>query len=210
MIRTAILPALALLSACGTSTPEAANEVAANASVEPAPAMENGIEVGNVAETPAAQASTAPLLNLAPGGLTLIDPTNGRARQLTFGTERAMVMRGAEAALGAPDESGRSGECGEGAMDFAKFDGLRLWFQGGKLVGWFLDGAQPKLTTGTGAGIGSTRAQVADGLAISDVPESSLGREFTTESGSFSGLLDGPGDAAKVTTLWSGHACIFR
>ena len=49
-----------------------------------------------------------------------------------------------------------------------------------------------------------------DPLAISDVPDSSLGREFTTEGGGLSGMLDGAGDGAKVTALWSGQACIFR
>lgn len=210
MIRTAILPALAILSACGTPVPDAAENATDDTMAVPAPVVENGAEAGNAAQAVAEQQPTAPLLNIAPGGLALIDPTSGRARQLEFGTERAFILRGVEAALGASDETGRNGECGEGAMDFAKFDGLSLWFQDDKLVGWFLDGAVPKLTTASGAGIGSTRAQVAEALAISDVPESSLGREFTTDSGSFSGLLEGQGDAAKVTALWSGQACIFR
>ncbi|QDX25306.1 hypothetical protein FPZ54_04200 [Sphingomonas suaedae] len=209
MMRFATLPLLAIGAACSPAAPDAAGGNAIDNRVA-VPVADSATGNAAVAATPEPQAGPRPLLAIAPGGLSLIDPTSGRARQLEFGVERAIVARGAEAALGKAGATGRNGECGEGAMDFAKFDGLTLWFQDDKFVGWFLDGATPKLTTASGAGIGSTRAQVADALAIRDVPDSSLGREFTTASGSFSGLLEGQGDDAKVTALWSGQACIFR
>lgn len=206
MIRFASLTLPMLLAACGeTPVP---NTIAAN---EPATAEVVANESDGAAENMAAPAdAAAPLLNLAPEALSLVDPQSGRARELAFGTARDLTVTGATAALGKPTDTGGNGECGEGAMDFVEFGGLTLWFQQDKFVGWFLEGAKPKLSTATGAGIGSTRKQVADALAISDITDSTLGREFTTDDGDFSGLLDGAGDTAKVTALWSGQACIFR
>lgn len=206
MIRFASLTLPMLLAACGeTPLP---NTIAAN---EPATAEVVANESDGAAENMAAPAdAAAPLLNLAPEALSLVDPQTGRSRELAFGTARDLTVTGATAALGKPTDTGRNGECGEGAMDFVEFGGLTLWFQQDKFVGWFIEGAKPKLSTATGAGIGSTRKQVADALAISDITDSTLGREFTTDDGDFSGLLDGAGDAAKVTALWSGQACIFR
>lgn len=206
MIRFASLTVPMLLAACGgTSLPNAAapNEAATAEAV----ANESEAAAGNMA---APADATTPLLNLAPEALSLVDPQTGRARELAFGTARALTVTGATAALGKPSDTGRNEECGEGAMEFVEFGGLTLWFQQDEFVGWFLEGAKPKLTTATGVGIGSTRKQVADALAISDVPDSSLGREFATDKGDFSGLLDGAGDGAKVTALWSGQTCIFR
>jgi hypothetical protein len=206
MMRPLVLMAPLLLAACG----EAAlpNAVVENSATAPEQ-VSNGSAVA--AENMAEEArATGPLLTLAPEALSLVDPDSGRSRELAFGSPRDMTLTGVAAALGKPDETGANAECGEGAMDFARFDGLMLWFQQGRFAGWFLDGGAPKLTTATGAGIGTTRAQLADALAISDVPDSSLGREFMTAGGSFSGLLDGAGDKAKVTALWSGQACIAR
>jgi len=206
MIRFASLTVPMLLAAC--SEAPVTNTVVANGTAA-AEAVLNESE--GPADNMAAPVDVAgPLLNIAPQALSLVDPQSGRTRELAFGTPRPLTVTGATAALGKPTDTGRNAECGEGAMDFVEFGGLTLWFQQDQFVGWFLDGATPKLTTATGAGIGSTRKQVADALAISDVPDSSLGREFTTENGDFSGLLDGAGDGAKVTALWSGQACIFR
>ncbi len=206
MIRLAGLTiALSALAACGDRTPDnATGNIATEGMLNEAEASVSNTTAPAVAPT----ASVA--LNLAPGGLTLIDMNSGRSVQQEFGIGRKDLLARVEAVLGKPTRTGANGECGEGAMELVGYDALTLLFQQNKFVGWFLDGAKPKLTTGTGAGIGSTRMQMADGLAISDVPDSSLGREFSTESGSLSGLLDGEGDGAKVTALWSGQACIFR
>ncbi|MCW4460659.1 hypothetical protein OK349_02995 [Sphingomonas sp. BT-65] len=160
-----------------------------------------------VAGTPPAEAK--PLVNLAPGALSFVDPNSGRARELAFGTERAMVERAVGAALGAPAERGSNGECGEGAMDFARMPGgLLVWFQEGKFVGWFLDQRDgATLTTASGIGIGSTRKALT-GAYAAEISESSLGEEFT--AGELSGLLSGTGAAAKVTAIWSGQVCNFR
>ncbi|HEY0624066.1 hypothetical protein [Sphingomonas sp.] len=158
------------------------------------------------AEAPAAE--DRPLVNLAPGALSFVDPNNGRAVELAFGTERAVVERAVEAALGKPAERGSNGECGEGAMDFARMPGgLLAWFQDGKFVGWFLDDAGAELSTASGIGIGSTRKEVT-GAYDAEISESSLGEEFA--AGKLSGLLSGKEPAAKVTAIWSGQVCNFR
>lgn len=206
MIRFACLTVPMLLAACG----EAQSPNVAFENVTTIPETVANESEGEAENMAAPADAAAPLVNLAPEALSLVDPQSGRARELAFGIARAAVVTGVTAALGKPSDTGRNGECGEGAMEFVEFGGLTLWFQQNKFVGWFLEGATPKLTTATGAGIGSTRKQVADALAISDVADSSLGREFATDRGNLSGLLDGAGDAAKVTALWSGQACIFR
>lgn len=209
-----VLTGLLLLAACGGSgeTPNAAepnmagetgNGSASANAIEAA----NMVEAGNAAD--ASPAAARRLVNLAPGALSFVDPSNGRARELTFGTERATVERAVAAALGAPAERGSNGECGEGAMDFARMPGgLLVWFQEGKFVGWFLDQRDgATLTTASGIGIGSTRKALTSAYDA-EISESSLGEEFT--AGQLSGLLSGTDTATKVTAIWSGQACNFR
>lgn len=150
-----------------------------------------------------------PLVNLAPGALSFVDPNSGRAVELAFGIDRATVERAAGSALGDPAERGSNGECGEGAMDFARMPGgLLIWFQEGKFVGWFLDQrGEAALTTASGLGIGSTRTDLT-GAYDAEISESSLGEEFT--AGDLSGLLSGSEPTAKVTAIWSGQVCNFR
>lgn len=159
------------------------------------------------AETLAAE--DRPLVNLAPGAISLVDPNSGRSRELAFGTGQAMVQDALERALGKPAERGSNSECGEGAMDFARMPGgLLAWFQEGKFVGWFLDNPDgAKLTTASGIGIGSTRKDLT-GAYDAEISESSLGEEFT--AGALSGLLSDATATAKVTAIWSGQVCNFR
>src|SRR3546814_13009983 len=62
---------------------------------------------------------------------------------------------------------------------------------------------------GTMAGItrGSTRSDLESAYAA-EVGETTLGTEFT--AGGLSGLLDGNGPTAYITTLWAGTTCAFR
>src|SRR3546814_16332062 len=62
---------------------------------------------------------------------------------------------------------------------------------------------------GTMAGItrGSTRSDLESAYAA-EVGETTLGTEFT--AGGLSGLLDGTGPTAYITTLWAGTTCAFR
>lgn len=201
----AMMAGVAMLAGCAGAQPAADNDVeTANvAGAQDIPKISSKPAPG---ETPA-----RPLLNIAPGAVALVDPSSGSSRELAFGAAKDMVIAAVGRALDAPVESGMNRECGEGAMEYAKFkNGPALWFQADKLVGWYLDDAKGQVTTASGAGIGSSRSDVADALAISDIDGSSLGREFSTRGGTLSGLLDGAGDAAKVTALWSGQVCLFR
>ena len=185
-----------------------------------------GAPTGNVAEPPPANVpepvaipsanvsaeapapDDRPLLNLAPGALSLVDPNSGRSRELAFGLDRATVEEALALALGEPAERGSNGECGEGAMDFARMPGgLLVWFQQGKFAGWFVYDAAAKLSTASGVGVGSTRKDVT-GAYDAEISGSSLGEEFT--AGALSGLLSGKEPTAKVTAIWSGQVCNFR
>ena len=199
-----MLPLLAGMAACG-GEPAPQN---ATAPVENAAVADNAA-APDPSPTPTADAEPQVLLNLTGGALSFVDPNSGRARELAFETERAVIERAVEAALGAPAERGSNGECGEGAMDFARMPGgLLVWFQQGKFAGWFLDGRDgAKLTTASGIGIGSTRKALLD-VYDAEISESSLGQEFT--AGELSGLLSGAEPGAKVTAIWSGQVCNFR
>ena len=90
---------------------------------------------------------------------------NGSARPIPFGTPREATL----AALGfrgAPSDTGTLEECGAGPLDQASWpDGLTLYFQEAKFLGWALAGnATNKLTTASGIGVGSTRAELESGL----------------------------------------------
>jgi len=201
-VRNAILfSACLLLAACGGEPTnivlEPTNTVPEQVATPPA---------NLTAETPAPD--DRPLLNLAPGALSLVDPNSGRSRELAFGLDRATVEDALALALDKPAERGSNRECGEGAMDFAQMPGgLLVWFQEGKFVGWFTDDSATKLTTASGIGIGSTRKDLT-GAYAAEISESSLGEEFT--AGELSGLLSGPGPTARITAIWSGQVCNFR
>lgn len=202
MRKGALLSGCLFLAACGGEPANNAAEPPANVPEPVATSSANA-----VAETPVPD-DNRPLLNLAPGALSLVDPNSGRSRELAFGLDRATVEEALTLALGKPAEHGSNGECGEGAMDFARMPGgLLAWFQQGKFVGWFVDDAAAKLSTASGIGIGSTRKDVA-GAYDAEISESSLGEEFT--AGELSGLLSGKEPTAKVTAIWSGQVCNFR
>lgn len=190
-----------LLGACGS---EPTNSVLEPSNIIPEQVVP--IPANLTDGTPAAE--DKPLLNLAPGALSLVDPNSGRSRELPFGAERATVEDALALALGKSAERGSNGECGEGAMDFARMPGgLLAWFQEGKFVGWFLDNATAKLTTASGIGVGSTRKDLT-GVYDAEISDSSLGEEFT--AGELSGLLSGKEPTARVTAIWSGQVCNFR
>ena len=156
-----------------------------------------------------APAAPEPKLAIEGEGLRLFNAETGSARPIAFGTPKAQVIA-ALAFRGAP-ALGTNEECGAGPLGYANWpDGLGLLFDGDKFAGWSLDGRDEgadKLTTASGVGIGSTRAEVADSLAIT-VEESTLGTEFAADD--LGGLFDGKGSDAKVTNLWAGVTCVFR
>ena len=192
---------------------------AAACSGEPAPPGNSAEPIANAAAdassgsgaAPAAAPAT-PALAVDADGLRLFDRARGAARPLAFDTPQADVL--AALAFRGPPATGRQEECGPGPLDFAVWpDGLKLYFQDGRLAGWALDGraakpsGSPALGTVAGIGPGSTRAELEAAHDV-EVMQSSLGTEFA--SGAMAGVLDGRGPSARITDLWAGAACVMR
>jgi hypothetical protein len=208
MIKARITAAALVLVACAPEQP-ANNASNVRDLVSEGNADEIIIPQANQSGASAANTGTpAPALNLAPDGLTLV-LESGAARQLAFGTPRDAAVRMVTAALGAPVSQGLNEECPAGALESVEFDGgLGLWFSDGDFAGWDLNSREDgRFTTAAGIGLGSTRRQLEDVVAI-EVEDSSLGHEF--RAGGFSGLLSALAPTGKITALWAGTTCIFR
>lgn len=167
-----------------------------------------------------------PVISLDGEGLRLIDPKTGASRPLAFGIDEKQLRQVAEKLKG-PAQSGRNEECGAGPLAYLSWsDGLTLYALDGLFAGWSLDApsagqipaktsgkpgakgeAPARLTTISGIGIGSTRAQLLSAYDAR-IEQTSLGTEFNAAG--LSGILDGTGPKARVTNLWSGVNCVFR
>lgn len=207
MIRTTLLVLVLALTACSPDPAATADPVANTAA--PAARAQQASPVPAPAEPPAA---ASPVLAIDGEGFRMFNPTNGAARPIAFGSPRADTLA-ALAFLGAPGIA-RLEECGAGPLDQAAWpNGLRVYFQRGKFVGWALDARgndgtiKPAITTASGIGPGSTRAEL-EAAYSAKVAQSTLGTEFS--AGDLAGLLDGPGPRARITNLWSGVSCNFR
>jgi hypothetical protein len=203
----AAIAALALLAGCGEQEQQPVNLVTvetsndANVVVPEVNAAEESVAAAN-------QTVAAPALNLAPDGLSLVSGS-GSARHASFGMAQGVAVPMISAALGKPTDTGRNDECGQGPMDTVDFkDGLTLFFQEGKFVGWDLDGRdKPSYATAAGIGIGSTLKQLREAMTVS-VEDTSLGHEFA--SGDLGGLLSAAAPDGKIEHLWAGSTCQFR
>jgi len=202
---TATAAAALLLAGCGGDAPPASNIVAATPTPAATPATPTPAPPPADAAAPVERET--PALAVDGEGLRLFDRVTGSASPLPFGTPRTRALA-ALAFLGAPD-TGTNGECGAGPLQYANWpDGLGLFFQDDTLAGWTL-GTRGKggVATAAGIGPGSTRAALEDAY-VAKVEQTTLGTEFTT--GGVSGLLDGKGQAAKITDMWAGVSCVFR
>ena len=159
----------------------------------------------------AGAAQHPPVMSLDGEGLRLVDPDSGATRPLAFGVPLDQLKLVTEKLKG-PAEAGRAEECGAGPLAYLSWkDGLTLYALDGLFAGWALDAADspaakgkdgkpvPKLTTISGIGIGSTRAQLLD-VYDAKIEQTTLGTEFNAAG--LSGILDGTGAKAKVTNLW--------
>ncbi|MEJ7776613.1 MAG: hypothetical protein WKF52_04325 [Sphingomicrobium sp.] len=199
-MRRLLFPAALAAAACSASPdPVAENQPAEAAPVAiPAPTASGEI---------VADAGAQPALAIDGEGLRLFDVKSGSARPLAFGAPRRQVLA-ALAFRGSP-ETGMLEECGAGPLDYASWgDRLTLYFQDGKFVGWAAsDRGSGRVSTASGVGPGSTRAELQDAYSAK-VFESTLGTEF--EAGGLFGILESPQPAAKVTTMWGGTSCNMR
>lgn len=156
-----------------------------------------------------ASADTSVVVALDPEGLRLVDAATGSTRPLPFGMPEADVVRVVSARTAQPAEASRNEECGAGPLAFSTWpDGLQLAFQDGLFAGWSLgERASPTLTTMSGVGIGTLRADL-DASVVTIVEGSTLGVEFA--AGGLYGLLSSDGPDGRVTALWAGVSCVFR
>ncbi|ERM81866.1 hypothetical protein P872_06935 [Rhodonellum psychrophilum GCM71 = DSM 17998] len=164
-------------------------------------------------------ANEKPILALTSNALQLVILLTGSTREISFGMPLDQMVALMDQVLELEVSNvGLNGECGAGPLTMATLsNGLTLVFQEDKtknewvFEGWYLGevaNSKATLTTIAGIGIGSTRAEMED-VTIIEVFESSLGQEFSTESGLY-GVFSGTGKDAKITDLWSGISCIFR
>lgn len=174
------------------------------APVAPAPPAEPGKNEAAAAPAPADR----PKLAVEAEGLRLFVGAGGSARALPFGMAREQVLAPLESYRG-PADGGTNTECGAGALDYAVWaDGLTLYFQEGRFVGWALDQrAEGAHSTASGIGPGSTRREL-EAAYDAKVEQSSLGTEFS--AGDMFGVLNGTGPTASVTSMWAGVSCVFR
>lgn len=122
-----------------------------------------------------------------------------------FNAGRSEVETALARALGGEGESSEMAECGAGPMVGTTYPGgLKVNFQEGRLVGWFLrDGAENIALEG-GQGIGTARDAI-EGLEM--VEGSTLGEEFAIDGTDVAGFL---GEDGTVTELYAGTQCFFR
>ena len=150
------------------------------------------------------------ILRLAPGGLETAEPSLHSSGQIEFGQEQAQVIERIAAIRGRPTRSGHDTECGAGAMEFTAFGPLRVNFQGGRFVGWLLDGpADPPIEEEYGLAIGSPRRDLAESdQGAAQFSRTSLGTEF--DMGGIRGLMTSDRHDAVVLSLYAGTNCLFR
>lgn len=187
-----VLAVFPVLGACGAES-ERLEEVR---DAEPAAAPED-----SAPESPESRM----LLALEGEGLRLVDATTGSTRPVAFGSDEEMVHEVLTAALGGgPVERGEAVDC---ALAYSRWDpGLTTYFADGAFVGWGVRDADA-LTTMSGIGLGSSRAELESAYAV-DIAPSTLGLEF--HAGRLAGLLEGEDAHSRVTHLWAGHTCIAR
>lgn len=169
---------------------------AAPATAPPAPADAPG---------PAPPRGAPPLLALDGEGLRAINAATGSTRLLAFGARESRTIDLLTTHFGTdPVDRGSSADCG---ADYARWmEGLTVWFDGGRFVGWAVREGSA-LTTLDGWGPGSTRADV-EASRTPTVMRSSLGVEFTV--GGIAGIFESTAARARIQHLWAGHVCLAR
>lgn len=215
-------------TACGSSSNEGTATAGSDATTEASAATtDSSAAAGTSTTAPAASSTTAsggaasssttaPAVDggigVGPDGLQIID--GARITQLPFGTSKDEVFTFLEEVLGvSPTVTESSPECGNQADEQLLWPGqLSVDIRDDQMISWQLAQGSP-LTTVSGVGLGSTRAEVESSIVIM-VDETSLGTEFATEGtgegGGMGGLLTGPEPTATVTELWAGEICAFR
>lgn len=200
-----ILLALALVASLAACKPAVERPAAAEDTVD-APPMPEAKANGPAAATTA--------VSLDAEGLRFVDKASGKTSLLAFGVPRAEAEEALARVDGKADDRSTNEECGAGPMEFTRFDAMTLNFQDGKFVGWFLgnENGASQYSTMSGIAIGTTRAKAKQSVSIVDVPDSTLGEEFSIGTGDhvMGGIFAEPGEDAKIDALFAGANCFFR
>lgn len=150
---------------------------------------------------PAASAALA----IEGDGLRVFVVSTGSARPIPFGTSAHAALDVLARVQGEPFERSENDDC---AIVYASWrDGLTIWLQRERFVGWSVRGADAPYSTASGIGIGSTRAELAGAYDVK-IAQTSLGTEFT--AGGLAGVLESERMDARITHLWAGATCIAR
>jgi len=161
--------------------------------------------------TPAAPSDApAPAIVLAldGSGVTLVNGATGATRAIAFGTPAVDAIGRLTALLGPHVGRATNSECGAGPLELVTFSGgLQLALQRDRFMGWTARAATPTLTTMSGVGLGSTRAELTAAY-VARISQTSLGTEFM--AGGLQGVLASTADSARITDLWAGTACVAR
>ncbi len=200
-----ILLALALVASLAACKPAVEKPAAAEDTVD-APPMPEAKANGPAAATTA--------VSLDAEGLRFVDKASGKTSLLALGVPRAEAEEALARVDGKADDRSTNEECGAGPMEFTRFDAMTLNFQDGKFVGWFLgnENGASRYSTMSGIAIGTTRAKAKQSVSIVDVPDSTLGEEFSIGTGDhvMGGIFAEPGEDAKIDALFAGANCFFR
>ena len=146
-------------------------------------------------------------LRLLGGGLTAGRRGLHSYPVFLFGISRTEAIQRVAALRGRASGAGNS-NCGGGALNFARFGTMTLWFRNNRWVGWSLTGPAGRrpIRTEDDLGIGTPRGEIGD--ADRDQPvfrPTPRGTEFVFED--MHGLLAGRGRQARVAALWAGTTC---
>lgn len=126
--------------------------------------------------------------------------------EVPFSTDRADVEEMLAVVLGEARAREENRECGAGPMQFTRYpEGLTANFQQDRLVGWYLDTANPKIALANGITVGTGRERIAGSPEFMLIPESTLGEEFALGEAVGGFIEDG-----KVDSLYAGVNCFFR
>ena len=123
-----------------------------------------------------------------------------------FAAGKTEVEAALERTLGDPVASGDMSECGAGPMQFSSYPGgLSVNFQDGNLVGWTLAAEDPSISVIGEVQVGSSESDARNADGFTQLPETSLGEEFTIGPRIGGLLKDG-----EVAMLYAGNQCFFR
>ncbi|MFT5142856.1 MAG: hypothetical protein ACI84D_001474, partial [Thalassolituus oleivorans] len=85
-------------------------------------------------------------------------------------------------------------------------NGLTILSEGENFNGfWYSESGEPVLTTMSGIGIGTTVAEATETM-VGEVVEASFGTLLVMDR--LIGVLEGDGETAAITALYSGSVCI--